>query len=213
MNRRCAMWYALIVGIMLAVSLNSALSADVQEATTRDGKTVILKSDGTWFFAEAAKPVSAGELRKPPNATESVQSDRGFYEIWFDPAKWKVRKSDTPPKEFEAIHVSGDGYGHIIAERISVPLDNLKNIAVNKAKSVAPDLKVYSTEYRTVNGVKVMVLKMGGTIEGIPFVYYGYYWSGKAGTLQAVMFTGENLFSQYFPDFVEFLNGVVITKP
>lgn len=207
------MRYAIIVAIVLSVSFNYVSAADIQEAVTKDGKTVILKSDGTWAYAEAAKPLSAGGLTKPANATQSVQSDKGFYEVWFDPAKWKVVKSDTPPKEFEATHVSGDGYGHIISERISMPLDTLKNAAVNRAKSVAPDLKVDSPEYRTVNGVKVMVIKMGGTIQGIPFVYYGYYWSGKAGTLQAVMFTGENLFSQYFPDFVEFLNGVVITKP
>jgi hypothetical protein len=207
------MRYALIIAIVLSVSLNSLSASDVQEATTKDGKTVILKSDGTWTYAEAAKPLSGGELTKPANATQSVQSDKGFYEIWFDPAKWKVTKSDDPPKEFQATHVSGDGYGYIISERISMPFDTLKNAAVSKAKSVAPDLKVDSTEYRTVNGVNVMVIKMGGTIQGIPFVYYGYYWSGKSGTLQAVMFTGENLFSQFFPDFVEFLNGVVITKP
>jgi hypothetical protein len=207
------MRYALIVAVMIAVGFNCVLSADVQEATTKDGKKVLLKSDGTWAFAEAAKPLSAEQLTRPPNATKSIRSDRGFYEIWFDPSKWKVKKSDSPPREFEANHVSGDGYGYIIAERISVPLDALKNVAVSRAKSAAPDLKVYSTEYPTVNGVKVMVIKMGGTIQGIPFVYYGYYWSGKAGTLQAVMFTGANLFDQYYPDFVEFLNGLVVTKP
>jgi len=198
---------------MLAVSFNSVFSADVQEATTKDGKAVILKSDGTWAYAEAAKPLSAGEVIKPANATRSVQSDKGFYEIWFDPAKWKVSKSASPPKEFEITHVSGDGFGFSIVERISMPFDTVKNVAVENAKKVAPDLKVYETEYRTVNGVKIMVLKMGGTLQGIPFVYYGYYWSGKAGTLQVVMYTSENLFSEFFPDFVQFLNGVVITKP
>ena len=63
------MRYALIVAVVLAVSFNSALSADVQEATTKDGKAVILKPDGTWVYAESAKPLSAGEATKPPNAT------------------------------------------------------------------------------------------------------------------------------------------------
>ena len=207
------MRYALIVAVMLAVSFNSVLSADVQEATTKDGKGVILKPDGTWVYAESAKPLSSEEVTKPANATQHVQSDKGFYEIWFNPAKWKVSKSAAPPKEFEATHVSGDGYGFVIAERISMPLDTLKDAAVSNAKKVAPDLKVDEPEYRTVNGVKVMVLKMKGTIQGIPFVYYGYYWSGTAGTLQVVMYTGENLFKDYFPDFVQFLNGIVITKP
>ena len=144
---------------------------------------------------------------------QSVKSDKGFYEIWYDPAKWKVSKSASPPKEFEASHVSGEGYGFAIVERISMPLETLKNAAVSNAKKVAPDLKVDEPEYRTVNGVKVMALKMTGTIQGIPFVYYGYYWTGKAGALQVVMYTGENLFNDYFPDFVAFLNGVVITKP
>jgi hypothetical protein len=207
------MRYLIIASIVLAVGFNAVYSAEIQEAVTKDGKTVILKPDGTWSFAEAPKPGTPGDLSKSENATKSVQSDKGFYEIWFDPAKWEVKKAGAPPIEFKATHAAGDGYGFIIAERISVNFDTLKNVAVENARKAAPDIKVLSTEYRTVNGVKIMALKMSGTIQNISFVYYGYYWCGKAGTLQAVMYTGENLFDQFSSDFTEFLNGLVITKP
>jgi hypothetical protein len=52
---------------------------------------------------------------------------------------------------------------------------------------------------------------MKGTYQGIDVVYYGYYVSGKWGSLQALTFTGESLFDEYRDDFTEFLNGLVIT--
>jgi len=54
--------------------------------------------------------------------------------------------------------------------------------------------------------------KIEGTIQSIPFKYYGYYWSGKSGTVQFLTYTAQNLFDEALPDFSELLNGFVVTK-
>jgi hypothetical protein len=53
-------------------------------------------------------------------------------------------------------------------------------------------------------------MKLEGTIEGVQFVYYSYYYAGKAGTVQLLTYTSQNLFSEFEPEMTEFLNGLVI---
>jgi hypothetical protein len=55
-----------------------------------------------------------------------------------------------------------------------------------------------------------MCLKLTGTIQTIPFVYYGYYYGGTEGTLQAICYTSANVFDEFKPDFDDFLNGTQI---
>jgi len=100
-----------------------------------------------------------------------------------------------------------------IIERISMPISTLKGIALENAKKVAPDAKVAFEEERVANGVKILAMHIEGTIQGISFTYYGYYWTGKAESLQVITYTGQNLFSEFESDFTKLLNGVVITKP
>ena len=49
-----------------------------------------------------------------------------------------------------------DLYGMAIVEAFEIPLETLRNLALENGKSVAPDLKVVEEEYRIVNGNKVL---------------------------------------------------------
>lgn len=53
------------------------------------------------------------------------------------------------------------------------------------------------------------MMQMSGTIRGMRFTYYGYYYSNSNGTIQLLTYTGENLFPNYLNDIEEFLNGLV----
>ncbi len=191
----------------------NAFSAGVIDATTGDGKRVILKPDGTWAYAKPPPAKATGKgFKRPATSTKVLKSKKGFYEIWYDPSKWISNPPSNPEAEFEFRHSSGDAYGMAIAERLAMPMATLKQVAINNAKNAAPDLKVVQQGERTVNGTKVTWMKMNGTIEGIKFTYYGYYWTGGAGSLQLVMYTGQNLFNEFKKDFDAFLNGLVITR-
>jgi hypothetical protein len=91
-------------------------------------------------------------------------------------------------------------------------LENLKKLAIKNAKNAAPDLRVVKEEYRIVNGVKVLFMQMNGTIQGIQFSYYGYYYSFKGGSIQFLTYTAQNLLDEFRPSFESLLNGLVIKQ-
>lgn len=73
----------------------------------------------------------------------------------------------------------------------------------------APDLKVIQEEYRMVNGQKVLFLQLNGTLQGIKFTYYGYYYSNSSGTVQFITYTSQSLLEAYKEDCEKILNGFV----
>jgi len=68
-------------------------------------------------------------------------------------------------------------------------------------------LEVKKEEYRVVNGLKVLYLEMNGTIQGMKFVYMGYYYSDAGGSVQLLTYTFQSLAKEVKPDAMEFLNG------
>ena len=197
-----------------AMGFGSVHAADV-EATTADGRTVTLSDDGTWSFKEVVSSAAmpGAVVMKAKSATKSIKSKKGFFELWYDPKKWTTKEgAEGTPTEFVVIRKDGDAYGMAIVERIGVPMDQLAAIALNNAKSQAPDARIVMQEERTVNGKKVVALQIEGTIQGIAFKYYGYYWSGKSGTVQFLTYTSQNLFEDAVADFTELLSGFVITQ-
>lgn len=193
---------------------NSAWAKDIQ-ATTNDGKAVTLMDDGTWIFTETGPggSPSSGQYEKPASATRLVRGKRGNFGIWLNSSKWRMqKKKNNADAMFEFQHINGDAYVMVIAERISMPLDVLKKVAINNVKSVGRNVRVVSEEKRIVNGNEVLMLKIQAVIQSIPFVYYNYYYAGKAGSIQGITYTGTNLFDEYKNDFDDLLNGLVILK-
>jgi len=204
-----------LLGMLIAfivLTSNVALAANI-EATTTDGKKVILYPNGTWKYKDTgSKTISTSGTTKPSKATKVLKSEKGFYELWIDPAKWRVMEKRSPIVEFQLLHSSNDAYALTIAERLSVSLPALKEIALANARKAAPDAKIIAERQLVVNGAKVLNMRIDGTIKGIRFTYYGYYWVGKAGTLQFLTYTGQNLFDEFKADLADLLNGLIITK-
>jgi hypothetical protein len=97
----------------------------------------------------------------------------------------------------------------IITEKVEIPLETLKLIALENGKAAASDLKIVKEEYRTVNGLKVLLLQLNGTMQGIKFSYYGYYFSSPNGTVQFITYTSQKLLDSYEPESEKLLNGFV----
>jgi hypothetical protein len=87
---------------------------------------------------------------------------------------------------------------------------NLKRIALENMREVAPDARVVFEQTRRVNGLEVLCLKVAATMQGIPLTYYGYYHSSDAGTIQLLTYTGNTLLPEFEADFTEFLNGLAL---
>ncbi len=203
-----------VVLMVFALSASHLSAGSTIDATTPDGRKVILSDDGTWKFKDQGVPEEAhASVVKPPGATEVIKSKKGFFELWYNPDKWTARQeANGETAEFKLAYSKGDAYVMAIVERIGMPPASLRKLAFANAKAAAPDAKVVLDESRVVNGVTLTALQMEGTVQGIPFKYYGYYWTGKAGTLQLIAYTSQNLFDDVAADFTELLNGAVITK-
>ncbi len=190
----------------------SPLHSQVIKATTEDGRQVLLKNDGTWTFARDTTEVadtSDSVFTKSAFATDVLKLKDGHFELWYDPSKWILQKTQDPDKT-QMEEKNGDVYAIIIAERFEMTFDNLKQMALNNALKAAPDAQIICQQYRKVNGRRLLCMKITGTINSIKFVYYSYYYAGPAGILQLITFTSANLLPQYESDMTDFLNGIVV---
>jgi hypothetical protein len=161
--------------------------------------------------ATTAAPAATSALdpnpyRVPDSANQAVKFLNGRATISIDSARWKPAKSDEPGRlNFQ--HASGDVQAMVIAERIAIPIDKLKVIALNNAREVSKDVKVVEEGRRNVNGVEVALMRLEGTVEGVPFTYLGYYYGGDQGAIQVITYTGRNLFDEHRREMEAFLNG------
>ncbi len=151
--------------------------------------------------------------KKTKKATFKLKSKITDVGVWIDPKKWKfVKGAVNGDAEFEFQKKGDDLYGMLISEQLEIPVETLREIAFENARSVAPDLKIIKEEYRNVNGIDVFMMQMVGTIQGIRFVYFGYYYSNESGTVQLLAYTGEQLFEEYQEEMETFLNGFVVLE-
>ena len=193
---------------ILALSLltSTPLAAQVP-ATTADGRAVMLYENGTWKYAAA---VDSAASARSAASTSKIDILHGKAALYYDPAKWTETPSDEPGRT-TLTHVNGDGLAMIIAERLSMPLETLHRIVLDNARKASPDVHVVSERQVMIGGRSMLEMEFSGTMQGIPFTYLGRYYTGKAGSIQVLTFTGTSLFSEYEPDFREILSGFEVT--
>ena len=203
----------LIVGVLLGIIINTQAQ---QKAITEMGQEVILYDDGTWVYQDKEEaelkeiPLNEKSFEKAEKATFQLKSKNLNVGVWINPKVWSFQNAtENPDAEYEFQLRGEDLYAMLISEKVEIPLDALRKIAIDNGRSVAPDLKVVKEEYRMVNGIKVLLLEMHGTMQGIKFAYYGYYYSNERGTVQLITYTSQNLLKTYRKECNAFLNGLV----
>lgn len=202
--------------LLLASFLSCQFLAAQINAVTDTGDTVILYDNGTWKYLDDSIS-DEKEIKTNPTAF-STPSESSFLlksnvlPVGFNlnPKKWTFQKaSENDEAEFELILKGEDLYGMILTEKVEIPLVSLRELAIENARLAAPDVYIVTEEYRIVNGNKVLFLQMNGTLQGIKFSYYGYYFSNTHGTVQFITYTAQNLLKEYTNDCDALLNGIV----
>lgn len=188
-------------------------------AITETGDEVILYEDGTWAYLydsilEASTIfINEKKFKKSKNATFLVKSSKAKVGVYINPKEWTFEKGDgTDPQEYTFTMKNGDLAAMLISEKVEIPIQTLRGIALANAKNASSDIKVIHEEYRTVNDNKMLMMQMTGTIQGIKFVYFGYYFSSETGTVQFLTYTYHNLFEGYKDQCEDFLNGLVVIE-
>ena len=201
--------------ITLGTLFFTLLSNAQINAVTENGDEVLLYKDNTWKYSNESLNETVEILRNDKPFTKEkkssflVKSSKTNIGVWINPKDWGFSKSKTDsPGEFNFNHKQLDVYGMLIAEKTEVTVEALTDIAYENALEAAPDIKIVEKEYRTVNGLEVIMMKMKGTIQGIKFIYFGYYFSNAQGAFQFLTYTSQNVFNEYKNDMLHLLNGL-----
>ena len=201
------------VGYLLFLSLPMFAQ---QRAVTETGDQAVLYNDGAWVYAEKDTlnvdeiPLNPRPYTRSKKASFRLKSKRIDIGCWIDPKTWKFQAAQSHESaEFEIDHVDGSMYALIITENLDVSTVDLGNLAIQNARSAAPDLKVTHREYRIVNGTKVLMMRMTGTIENIHFSYFGYYFAEDGGSTQFLVYAAEDFMEENLYEAEDLLNGLV----
>lgn len=205
--------------ILTAIFILSQLVLFAQtKALTETGEEVILNKNGTWRYANItpsyATSLDTLNLKKDANATFLIKGKTVKYGIYIDPKKWRftANEDENNPYEYKFILKNGNAYGMLIPERAELTIELLKMAAVENAKKASPDAHISREETRRINGHIVTMLELRGSIKDLPFVYVGYYYVGKQGTIQFVTYTTESLIKENQKDLESFLNGLTLLE-
>lgn len=201
--------------IIILLIITASIHAQMK-GLTETGDEVILYNDGTWKYVsdslnlESKIIVNDKIFSKNDESTFLVKSNKANVGIWIDPKKWTFSKGDaSSPAEFTFKNKENDLYAMLISEKIELPMESLIEIALNNAKEAAQNVKVVQREYRKVNGNDLIMMQMTGSIQGIKFIYFGYYFSNSEGAFQILTYTSQNVFNQTKELMEKFLNGFV----
>lgn len=191
------------------------------KAVTENGKEVTLFNNGTWKYSTTSDNDSTSvsdslkvnpiKFSKSASATFLAKSNVAGIGVYLNPKKWTFsphNENEVIP-EYKFSFKSSEALALLATEKIEIGLDNMRYIALRNAQKAAIDAKIVHEEYRIVNGKKMLCLEMTGTIKGINFVYFGYYYSDANGTTQLLSFTSKNLYSSLRGEMETFLNGLV----
>ena len=201
--------------LLMAIIFSFTLKAE-QKAITDTGKTVILNDDGTWHYQGAVTAPETVKItfnkaifKKDASQDFAVKSKKNNSAVAINTKKWLFKPSTVnQAAEYQFVLKGKDVYGMLIAEAIGMTPEGLANIALINARKAAPNAKVIKKEYRIVNGKKMIYMEMSGSMQGINFVYCGYYYADQNGSTQLVTYTSSNLVKKYSADIEQFLNGL-----
>jgi hypothetical protein len=205
--------------ILFQLLIFSSLKSQIK-ALTENGREVQLNDNGTWQYTSTdndsnnsdslvTNPIS---FHTTPGATFLVKSNVFNVGVYLNHNKWifEPHKSSEVNPEYRFESKLHNGYAMMLTEVTEINLENMKGIALHNAQKAASDAKLTHSEYRIVNNKKVLCLTIKGTLEGIKFVYFGYYYSNPNGTIQIVAYGSENMFKESFKEWEDFLNGFIV---
>src|SRR5688572_14531242 len=148
--------------LILFLCLIAAQLTAQTKAVTSNGEEVILYDNGTWKYVSNENeglveiPINPKEFKKPSSSSFQIKSSKIPVGVHINPKKWSFKKADNnEDAEFEFQLKDKDGYAMLISEKIEIPIENLKSLAVDNARAVAPDIQIVKQEYRNVNGIKL----------------------------------------------------------
>ncbi len=205
-----------ILALLFALQFCSQVMAQIT-AVTEEGKAVILFSDGTWRYRNDSAWIPHAGIRHysvPANSTALLGGARAACRMLYQADQWSILPDTLyPHADFSLQNHDGEVIAMIISEKMQLPLQKMKDAAVDNFKKTGTEFKVSGEQRIIVNDTEGMLLKIDALVDGIPFSYLNAYFSTPQGTCQVITFTAYNLFDRYRNDMMDLISGFSVTDP
>lgn len=183
-------------------------------AVTEDGYQIQVFEDGTWKYVDSTlnekRFIKENDslFKVPQNSTLNISSQVLDIHFMLDDKEWYYIPSPTSDvSEYSFNNKTAEIYGLVISEKASIPLENLRNIALINARDNVENLKVIKEEFRTVNDLKVLYLCFEGEVEKLSLRYNNYYYSGEDGIVQFITYAQKDIAIDHTDRIFNLLNG------
>ena len=163
-----------------------------------------------WTQSGQIRKNSPPERSTAPSAPGTLQINRNI-SLKYDPDRWR----QTAPEQegqLTLAHSSGEAHAIVIVERIGVPIDSVRDIALANAQSVDPQAAIIFQQQRRINGVEFRFLKIEAERNSVPMAYWGCFYGGPFGTVQVVAYTAKSRLPEFEKEFTDLLNGITFSK-
>lgn len=192
------------------------------KALTEDGKEVVLFDNKTWRFTNETDEKQQNSIitndnpfSKSEDATFLLRSSKIDAGIYINPKKWKTSSVKLGSLEYSFEFKKSQNSATMAGlSTDNVPIQTLKNlrdlVLANIQKSV-DYFKLINSEYRTVNGNKVIFAEYAANRQGIDFHYVANFYLNENGFCNAIAFTYEKDFEKNKAELLSFINGLVKT--
>ncbi|KFC20850.1 hypothetical protein [Epilithonimonas lactis] len=193
------------------------------KALTEDGREVVLLENKTWRFVNETDEKTLSDIQtnetpviKSSASTFLMRSKKVDAGIYINPKKWKtIKMSVLPTAEYtfqSLIDPSTMILGSLMSENAPIQtLKNLRDILLGSIQSEADYFKLNKSEYRTVNGIKVLFIDYSLNTSGMDFHYIGNYYLTEDGYCNVVVFSYEKDFEKNQSEMLHLINGLVKT--
>lgn len=188
-------------------------------AVTEDGYQIQVFEDGTWKYVDTTLneklfiKKNDSVFKVPKNSTLNVSSKILDANIMINEDDWYfIPSASEDITEFSFNNKKVEIYGLLISEKASIPLENLRNIAIINARDYIENLKLIEEEYRFVNDLKVLYMCFEGEVEKMQLRYNNYYYSGEDGIVQFITYARKDIAISNAHKMFNLLNGFTITK-
>lgn len=182
-----------------------------EDVTVRvNGKSVVLRDNHTWDYVESEGSSSEGSLvlTKGADTDKVLKSKSGKYQLNVNMDIWHLTTANNPQAEFQFVNAEETGYGVVLFDGLSIPLDSMKQILIMNANKIDPNARIADAEACTVNGTSGELVTYLATAANLEFTFFTFIATKDTGTIQYTFYTLSSVFEKMRPLFIDAISGL-----
>ncbi len=220
--------------ITLTIIFNNSLAQ--QTAITLNGDKIILNDDGSWKYSKQNKDsgyivklgidsladdmlihtikINLNDYKYKRNATHLVKSKKIKAGLYVNNKYWGISRGlVNEQSEYYFFNKIDDGYASFYTENFNkISYIQLERNMLRNAQVNMPDAFLKMSEYRIVNGTRVLYTDVIGTLNKFKSETLKYSIITNDGLVELSVFNSDDKIEKYREVYEDFLNGLVLLE-